>query len=306
MNGTLYSIRKLIAVLIIAVFFIGVRPNGAQQHNVLDEENCRLNAFIASDSHIEGNQPERLSNFGRMLRDIKNTKTQNDAVVFLGDNTMNGQNIESMLFYGALSNISPGKQTIVALGNHDVGNGEGDFNELSQRYYAYNNMFFDAGLSKPYFYKIINGYYFIVLGTESSTSNSFDMSDEQLGFLKETLKIATADGKPVFIFSHYPFEFITGANRLAVQLLLSTYKNVFYIYGHMHAALNPGSVQQYNTIRTVSVPMFTSINANDETGEDRGVGFALEVYDDKVVLRARDCYDGKWIDNYSYSFPIEK
>ena len=306
MNGALYSIRKLIAVLIIAVFFIGVRPNGAQQHNVLDEENCRLNAFIASDSHIEGNQPERLSNFGRMLRDIKNTKTQNDAVVLLGDNTMNGQNIESMLFYGALSNISPAKQTIVALGNHDVGNGEGDFNELSQRYYAYNNMFFDAGLSKPYFYKIINGYYFIVLGTESSTSNSFDMSDEQLGFLKETLKIATADGKPVFIFSHYPFEFITGANRLAVPLLLSTYKNVFYIYGHMHAALNPGSVQRYNTIHTVSVPMFTSINANDETGEDRGVGFALEVYDNKVVLRARDCYDGKWLDNYSYSFPIEK
>lgn len=305
MNTTLYAVRKFLAMLFVGVLFFGVQPNGAPAHTVLDEDNCRLNAFVASDAHIEGNQFERLTNFGRMLYDIKNTKRGNDAIVFLGDNTMNGQHIENMLFFGALTKVSPAENTLVMLGNHDVGNGAGSFKELSDRYMAYNSIFLDEKLEKPFRFKIINGYYFIMLSTESSTSNEMDISDEQLTFLRETMDAATADGKPVFVFNHYPLDWEIGDKQYAISSLLGEYKNVFYFYGHMHSALNISSITKYKNIRCISVPMFTSINKEDTTGEDTGVGFALEVYDDSVAVRARDCYDGKWLDNYSFSFPLD-
>lgn len=306
MANTLYAIRKFIAVLLVGIMFFGVKTNGAEPHTVLDEENCKLSAFIASDAHIEGNQYGRFKNFGRMLYDIKNNSFGNDAVVFLGDNTMNGQNIESMFFYGAVSKVSPADNTIVALGNHDVGNGEGNYNEFIERYLAYNNMFFDAGITKPYFYKIINGYYFIVLGTEASTSNETAVSQEQLDFLKATMELASVDGKPIFVFNHHPINCEEGDRLYSIINILDGYKNVFYIHGHTHWALYSHTMMRYNNVHMLNVPMFTSINEDDTTGEDTGVGFALEVYNDSVVFRARDCYDGKWLDNYTYSIPIEK
>lgn len=305
MNGTLYSIRKFLAVLLVGFLFFGVKPNGAAPHTPIDEENCRLSAFIASDAHIEGNRFDRVKNFCRMLTDMKNTSRENDAVVFLGDNTMNGQHIESMLFYGSLGKVSPAKNAIVTIGNHDVGNGSGDYNELIGRYRAYNKMFLNADIDEPYFCRIINGYRFIVLGTEDSTSNTMAVSDEQLAFLEKTMKEASADGKPIFVFNHYPVDREDGDKLYSIFNLLNDYKNVFYIYGHMHAALSADTLTRYGNVRLLSIPMFTSINSDDETGEDSGVAFALEAYDDKVVFRARDCYDGKWLENYFYSFPLE-
>lgn len=306
MTNILYAIRRFLAVMLVGIMFFGVSKNGAEPHAVLDEESCRLSAFIASDAHIEGNQYGKFKNFSRMLYDIKNGTTENDAVVFLGDNTMNGQNIENMFFFGALSKVSPAKNMIVALGNHDVGNGEGNYNELIERYLAYNNMFFNAGISKPYFYKVINGYYFIMLGTEASTSNEMAVTQEQLDFLRATMDLATAEGKPVFVFNHHPVNREEGEYVYSIINILESYRNVFYIYGHTHWPLYSHTMQVYDKVHMLNVPMFTSINPEDTTGEDTGVAFALEVYDDSVVFRARDCYDGKWLENYTYTIPIEK
>lgn len=305
MTNALYAIRKFLALLFIGIIFIGVMPNGAEVHTVLDEENCKLSAFIASDAHIEGNQFGKLSNFGRMLRDVKNTKYENDAIVFLGDNTMNGQHIENMFFFGAVKTISPAKNTLVALGNHDVKNGEGKYKELSERYIAYNNTFCEVGIEKPYFFKIINGYYFIFLATEESTSNEMEISDEQLTFLRETMNAASAEGKPVFVFNHHPLDRELSGKVGSIRGILNDYKNVFYIYGHMHAQLSHDyTVRQEGNITTVCVPMFTSVDPSDETGESSGVGFQLEAYENSIVFRARNCYDGKWLENYKYTFDI--
>lgn len=50
--------------------------------------------------------------------------------------------------------------------------------------------------------------------------------------------------------------------------------------------------------------MFTSVDPSDETGESSGVGFQLEAYENSIVFRARNCYDGKWLENYKYTFNI--
>ena len=309
MTAFLYGIRKFFAIIMAIAVLVGVKSNGAETHTVLDEENCRLNAFVVSDVHIESTEPEKTQNFGRMLKDIKNSKTGNDAMIFLGDNTMNGQQIEHMIFFGVVNRISPAKNTIVAMGNHEVGNagdakGYTNYEDMVQRYYNYSKVFLDNDISKPYFYKVINGYYFIVLGTESSTDNYYDISDEQLTFLKNTMDLAAADGKPIFVLNHHPVTREAGDKTYSVMSILSQYRNVYYFYGHTHAALSSYSVRQFGTVTLINLPQFTAIDTSDETGENSGVGFALEVYDDEVVIRARDCYDGKWLENYEYRFPI--
>ncbi len=309
MTAFLYGIRKFFAIIMAIAVLAGVKSNGAETRTVLDEANCRLNAFVVSDVHIESTEPEKTQNFGRMLKDIKNSKTDNDAMIFLGDSVMNGQQIEHMIFFGVLNRISPANNTILALGNHEVGNG-GDakgytnYQDCIERYYNYNKVFLGNNINKPYFYRIINGYYFIVLGTESSTSNEYDISDEQLTFLKDTIALAAADGKPIFVLNHHPVNWEAGDKTYSVMSILSQYRNVFYFYGHTHAPLSSNTVRQFSGVTLINVPQFTSIDTSDETGENSGVGFALEVYDDEVVLRARDCYDGKWLENYEYRFPI--
>lgn len=64
------------------------------------------------------------------------------------------------------------------------------------------------------------------------------------------------------------------------------------------------TVRQEGNITTVCVPMFTSVDPSDETGESSGVGFQLEAYENSIVFRARNCYDGKWLENYKYTFDI--
>ncbi len=309
---TLYAIRKFFAMLLVGIMFLGVSKNGADPHTVLDGENCSLNFFVASDVHIEGNQYGKFKNFSRMLYDIKNNTSGTDAAVFLGDNTMNGQDIESMFFYGALNKVSPADNILVALGNHDAGNGEGDYAKLSKRFVDYNNAFLNADIKKPYYYKVINGCYFIFLATEESTVHEMAVTQAQLDFLKEAMELASADGKPIFVFNHHPLVVEKGEFLGSIEKILSEYKNVFYIFGHTHWTLNAGAgfydyyYANGNVLHVLNVPKFTDIADDDPTGENTGVGFAVEVYDDEVVLRARDCYDGKWLENFVNRVPIVK
>lgn len=307
----LNTIRKFIAMLFVGIMFLGVSTNGAEPHTVLDEVNCNLNFFVASDIHIEGNQYGKFKDFSKMLYDIKNNAVGTDAAVFLGDNTMNGQDIESMFFFGALNKVSPADNILVALGNHDVGNGDGNYAKLSKRFVDYNNTFLDADIKKPYYYKVINGYYFIFLATEESTVHEMAVTQEQLDFLRETMELASADGKPIFVFNHHPLVSEKGEFYGSIEKILADYKNVFYIFGHTHWTLNGGagfydSHEENTVIHVLNVPRLTDIADDDPTGENTGVGFAIEAYDDEVVLRARNCYNGKWLENYTYTIPIEK
>ena len=306
----LYFFNKILALMITAVMFIGVGSNGAPAHTVLDEENCLLNATILSDVHIEGNNVPRYNVFGQILKDVKNTKTGNDALVFLGDNTMNGQNIESLLFYGQLGKMHAADKTIVALGNHDIGNGEGDLNRLFSRFAGYNKAFFNRELNgKPYFYEIVNGYYFIVLGPEELTVHDFPFSEEQLQFLDETLAAATADGKPAFIFCHYSSYYIDDyAMTDKVDQVIDKYNNVFYFYGHSHMPLNYWSFHMGDTYPLINLPRCTDLTGekDNEPYEGTGIGMQLEVYPDEVVVRARNFYTGNWEPDYEYHYDIVK
>lgn len=301
-----WFLRKFISILMTLVMAIGIGAYKAPEHTVLDEDECRLCVTVLSDVHIEGNNLPRYNSFGRILKGVNKNAFGNDAVVFLGDNTMNGQNIESLLFYGAVRRARL-DNVITVCGNHDVGNGNGDYNELLDRFLGYNNTMLKADIDKPYYYKVVDGYYFIVLAPEDLCVSEFPFSEEQLEFLDETLSEATAEGKPAFVCAHHPWYYVDDDIYDEMEETLTKYENVFFLAGHTHFPCCEGwTFSQDDGINGVNLPRCTELaGENDrEIYEGTGWGVQLEIYDSEVVGRVRNYYTGEWDDSLEYHFEL--
>lgn len=312
-----FFFRKITALFITLFMFLGVRTNGAPAHTVLKENECRLCVSVISDSHIEGNNLSRYNVFGTILKDAKNNSFGNDAAVFLGDNTMNGQDIESLLFYGAVKKANIADTIITVCGNHDIGNGAGDYETLKNRFLSYNNGVLGKKIEKPYYYEVVNGYYFITLAPEDLCVSEFLISEEQLSFLDETLAMATADGKPAFVCAHHPwyyaenFDPATGESDGSCDALydiLVKYENVFYLSGHTHwPCMKDWTFNEDDIIKEVNLPRCTELAGENDNEVYEGTGYTvqLEVYDDEVVGRVRNSYTGEWDDSLEYHFALQ-
>ena len=301
----LYSVLRVISLTLTAAAMMFFYPNGAEEHSVTDKENVKLNFTVLSDAHIEGNNPDSYEVFTKILYDVKNTDTPNDALVMLGDNTMNGQHIESIFFYGLEDVIKPAERIINCMGNHDTGNGNNQYEECLAKFIGYNNAFFDYGISKPYYVTDIEGYTFVVLGSEKDSVDTCYMSDEQYYWLKETLDTAAESGKPVFVFNHHTY-FLLECNY-DVDALLNSYKNVFYFFGHTHWPLNTyETFTEHGNYLSVNLPRCTDIISDDGgvIDNDSGIGVQVEVYEDEVILRMRNYYEGGWIEDYERIVPL--
>lgn len=292
--------------MFLALFFfalIGFSVPKHESYNVSDPENCRLSFSVVSDSHIEGNNLPRFKSFMALLGGIKANERKNDAVVFLGDNTMNGQDIENMLFGGAILRANFKTPVLVAEGNHDVGNGEDDYNKLTKRFLSYANNAFDLGIEKPYYYKEIGGYYFIVLSSEWYEGNEVHgFSDEQLIWLNGVVQKASAEGKPVFVFGHYTFWEVKSENHNLVDIL-TKYKNVYYFHGHNHADFDEYSLSYFAGTAIINLPKWDNLPDGEiSLNGNTGAGVLVEVYGDRVVVKGRDFITDRPLAERTYKF----
>ena len=293
------SIRKILAGILTAVLMFVYGSGAGQGFTALDSEEIKLNFTVLSDCHIEGNNSTTYRTFAKILKDVESSETENDAIVFLGDNTMNGQEIESLFFYGAVNNVKPASQVINVLGNHDIGNGEGDYEELLSRYVGYSNTFFELDVEKPYYYKVINGCYFVVLATEKQTVNTAFISNEQYEWLRGVLDEAAEENAPIFVFNHYPIYYLEG-DANALWEILEDYNNLLYFCGHTHFQMSEASFSNYNGVDTIWLP-----KATESVDYEEQVGVQVEVYETEIVVRARNYYSGEWLENLEYTYEID-
>lgn len=73
---------------------------------------------IISDGHMEGNNAARFKGHGQAMLDFSSAETPVDALVMVGDNTMNAQEIEYMLLYGLMRKYLTVDNVLIAPGNH--------------------------------------------------------------------------------------------------------------------------------------------------------------------------------------------
>ena len=300
------SVLRVFSVLICLTMILACGVSAAPQYDVREPEACKLNFAVLSDSHIEGNNFNRYKVFERSLQSLKKHKSGHDAVVFLGDNTMNGQNIENMLFHGTVSMLLKGEKVLTVMGNHDIGNGEGDYARLQNRWYDYTEAFFGRKLDHPYYYEVIDGCYFIVLGMEDQLVHEIKMTEAQFAWLEGVLAQAAESGRPAFVFSHYPSDYVIDeteeeTGRLIDMLAAYNETNdLFYFCGHTHMPLFQfWSFHNYDGYPETYLPRLTELagSGDNEIFERSGVGIEVEVYADKVEIRGRNFYTGEWLED---------
>lgn len=290
------------------------------------EENCRLNASIVSDIHIDVDWPIGEWIWANGLNDLERSKDTIDALIVSGDLTNYGDAASMESFFNIMADSPCAENWVIAMGNHDVGHVEDRPQEQARQEFVdlYNSLNPSGEqIEKAYYKTDINGYRFVVLCDDGDdTWDTPDMAPEQLQFLDDSLAEAADRDLPMFVICHVPVEGVNGQdviwedgglddNSDAVQAILEKYENVFFISGHVHTGINGplvesifgfSCVETINGVNYINLPTYMIINRYGVPWG--GMGFQMEVYDDEVLFRARNFGSSKWYPVYNHTVPI--
>lgn len=278
---------------------------------------------LVSDTHIgAGNAYTYVST---SFATINAEKDEIDGVVVCGDLTQDGYESEMKEAYSIFRSYT-GDNLITVNGNHDYGRG---LKSGSMRPFAINerNDFMGLDTQKDYYSTEINGYKFVIMGSEGNKPNSAYISDEQLAFVESEVREGSQGGKPVFVLCHWPLRNTHGeriswpiipggalesSTTKKLKSILSGFDNVFYISGHLHAGLNGRlsrrlfgacCVEQHDGITCINVPGLGKGNHFGLTS--KGTGMRLTVYSDKAIIEGKDFYNNQWLNNYVYEVGLK-
>lgn len=281
---------------------------GASTYDPLDEDNLQVSFSVVADSHIESNNTSRYRMFADALSDMAGASYKNDATVICGDVTMNGQFIEYLALASVLAFHGRSKNTLLAMGNHEIFTAANGYDRGSKKFIAFSRLVSGNKTGKPYYYDIINGYYFIILGSEKDMGVQAYISPNQLQWLDGTLEQATQGGMPAFVFCHFPLsgtvrtlwsDGLIGEQSDEMKAILEKYDNICYFSGHLHNSIDYSGVTELNGVHYIDLPCMTG------DSNCPGYGYQVEVYGDRVELRPRSyAKQGAWLEDYGVTVSL--
>lgn len=278
-------------------------------YNAKVPESISLNVAVVSDLHAAGNLNRRASLvLAKLFNGISKSTDTLDAIVIPGDLTDNGTRDEYRCLAALIKSNNRAEKLITALGNHDV-RGDmfaEDYDLNMSNYYNFCSLL-GVKTGKPYWFKKVNGYYFIVLGSEADLNARTYISDTQLRWLDLRLTSAERTGKPAFIVCHqvidhtnnvdnlWKFDGSIGEQSDAVRDVIRKHTEnglrVLYLSGHLHQPFGENSFEQpFPNLYCLNLP---SVQFNEAFGQ----GCMLEAYPDYVLIRARNFITGEWLPN---------
>lgn len=267
-----------------------------------DGENIRLAFANIADTHLIDNESATI-NLGNFFQDIKNAKGKFDAVLIAGDLSEYGKISEYNRFFNVFDQFKNTFKLFVTMGNHDVRflfpRNQKIIMDKVNEYLGIDTQ------GKSYYSYDVNGYTFIVIGTEKRVLEKAHITQAQIDFLDSELSRATKEGKPAFVMCHQAFAFTHGLPEVwktgdmgeqsdDVRAVMEKYKNVFFINGHLHGGIFEKTLEilnKDNNVISLSIPCYRK--ENNFGIRDCGVGYYCEVYDNKVIFTARNFVKGE-------------
>lgn len=267
-----------------------------------DSSNIRLSFAAIADTHL----PDRESaekNLENAFIDVLNATNRVDALVLAGDIADYGLKREYERFFRVFLKYKDQLKLFVTMGNHDA---RFFYKTASKAVVSNTEKLLDINMNgKTYYSYGVNGYKFIVICTEKAVLEKAYISEEQIAFLDRELCDGTKEGKPCFVICHQPFAFTHGLPEVwktgdmgeqndKVRAVMEKYRNVFFINGHLHGGVCDyveAIINKENNVISLSIPGYRKENNFGIT--DAGVGYMCEVYDKKIIFKARNFLTGK-------------
>ncbi len=322
---------KIFTFIITVMYSINggvVAPSTAAPIKAENPDEVKLVFATIADPQVSNYMFGRYQSFQEACIDLRNAETEFDAIVGIGDIAENGLAEEYQLVYDEINGISD--RYIMATGNHDIrlrlySQSVSRFstftNSLNKNESMTQNAYAEGKLA---YTEVVNGYKFIVMGSDKTEFEEAYISPEQLKWLDSEL--AAANGDPVFVILHQPLKLThnlpttwgNGTNKEAgsvgdqseeIREILTKHAengNVFLITGHLHAGFSQYSYQNLDGIHSFNVPALSIENKDgDEGGNGSGLTYIVEVYEDKVLFRARNCEKGEWLPKWNVTVPVK-
>ncbi len=293
----------------------------------LDPDNVKLNFATIADTHMTDSKL-RASMLELGLYGMESSKQRLDALVIAGDITDHGYTEQYEMLAEAFSKYDPAENIIFAEGNHDTWTEDEGYNLAREYFVKYNKEICGRDIDKAYYSTEINGYTFIVLGSEYDHTDAY-FSDAQLEWLAAEMEIASKDNLPIFVVSHWPINLSHGLPETwgddepepddggmgdqsdAVEAILKKYKNVFLISGHIHNGLSNEETAEYygycsveseGSFHSINLPSYMYMTIRGRIAN--GTGCQFEVYDDRVEIRSRSYSADVWYTDYNFTIPL--
>lgn len=302
-------LQKILAFVLSAVSLLATI--GPVTFTPLDEENLKLNFAIVADTHIEpGKAADRTTMLAKGLRDMSKASVPADAFIIAGDMTESGTIPEFITLGATLKAFAKADNLLLEMGNHDI-RGKSVDGKYTQNYEFAAGKYFEflqrtAGIAEDtiYFYRVINGCYFIVLNTEGVLGLATVLSAEQLQWVDDLLAEAALSGNPAFIINH---QSMTSIGEAAGQLdaIMQKYSgalDIFYICGHHHRGFSANSIKNQGTVYYVDIPSFGKTPGSGYN--EVGTGFQVELYEDEIIFRARNFAKGEWLAEFDRTITL--
>ena len=272
----------------------------------------RLDAVIFNGDITESSYDEMWSCFERA---VKKYDIADETIMVLGNHDTRGHDLKD-----------ENGELVLDEDGDTIDDPEG----VRKTFVEYNKKVSGRDIDKVYYSTDINGYPAIVLGSEGSGTAAV-VSQEQVDWFALEMEKASQSGKPIFVFFHQPFN---GTHGLPytwecdkseddpqkggigdrsddILEIVKKYKNVFYVSGHIHAGLcleEEGncyaSVEKYDGYTLINLPCYMYIDVIRHGHVANGTGYIFEIYDDEVLLRARNFATGTYLEKYDVAIDV--
>ena len=316
---------KFISLLMAALYLFAGGLNGVtfagERYAPENPEEIRLNAVLTADIHVDSDplHPRNVL-LMKLLRGIAKSDAPVDALVLAGDSANLAEQKEYLFLESILRLYNKTGCVIPSMGNHDSGSTsmgkdcEKTFETTCGNFRDFQR-FCGVDSDTVYYVRIVNGYHFIVIGTdEMLDAGDPVLHEEQLAWLDARLAEAAGSGNPVFIVGHEPIWFngrFTGeyissdGTPCGIENIIQKHTDagivVLFIGGHRHdpfteqCFMNPSQ-----NFYCINLPTSTK---NEDDPDKNGEAAALEVYEDRMVIRPRNYISGEWYD-YRFEVPL--
>ncbi len=324
------ALYELMAIIMsILALFGGIATPSTDDTLKTKDPSTVLDFVVTGDTQVSNIMPEREANLIAFSKDMMNSGIELDAFIVAGDVTENGFQEEFDRIYDSINGFNV-RNYIMCTGNHDLRLNE--YNQGTARFFDFMNKLNNGQnpQNSTHYKYMIDGYTFLVLGSDEWRLVDAYISDAQLQWLNIELKEATKTGRPVFVISHYPLAEshglpgtwgssnsddvygslptyvantdpdLTGSigkQTNEVYEIINDYKNVFFITGHLHTGFGKNTYQtidEANNVQGINVPS-VGINNKDGSYNNPATGLYVEVTPTKVIFYARDFAEGKFL-----------